>query len=265
MPKRKLEMLVVNQTGPVKRMKFRPWWLYFFIIVFLLMLAGLGAGGYFFFLQNKEVRALAIDTSQLQKANEALTTQVHDLKTMAQLAAHSDQASETPTSTATTTTTSTTTTSTTTTTERPKEEQRTSGAGEPITSDKVGVRIVRKTVTSSRISLVYDVINKNERGGPVTGYVTVVARGNRASKPWIEAAPPMRLSPLGRPLNFRRGEAFSVQRFRRFRASFQVADKKLVRLEFLLYSREGDLILVDMVPVKGPLPKAGARQGPGRN
>ena len=54
----------------------------------------------------------------------------------------------------------------------------------------------------------------------------------------------MRLSPLGRPINYRRGTPFSVQYHRPLKAMFPLGDKKLDQLEFLVYSREGNLILV---------------------
>ena len=124
---------------------------------------------------------------------------------------------------------------------------------EPTQSDQVDVRIVRSAVNRGTLTLVYDVVNQQD-DGTAEGYVTVVVRGSREDKPWIEANPPMRLSPLGRPLNYRRGTAYSVQRYRRLKASFTVADKTFERLEMLLYSRSGDLLLVktiDLTEKKG--------------
>lgn len=252
MSKRELELLLINRSGPVRRMKFRPWWIYLLVITMLVMGGALAAGGYLFFKQEKRVRALSDQTAQLRKSNSSLTTQLHDLKTMAVLAKASDspQKTTTPTTGAqeaptTTTEAAATTTQTTTTTER-RTQDDTQGA---IGKDLVGIRIVKKVVTSSRITVFFDVVNKSGSEEPVSGYVTTIARGNRAGKPWIESSPPMRLSPLGRPLNYRRGEAFSVQRYRRFRAHFTVADKTIQRLEFLLYSRTGDLLELEVLSV----------------
>lgn len=251
MPPRKLEVLLVNRSGPIKSMRLRPWLIRFLVILFFLMAAALAGGGYLLYQQHKNIISLSRAAAELRKQNGLLATQVHELKTMADLARQSAAAEQSASTTTITTTTTTTTeapkTSTTATTQKSSEASRTTAAGEPAVSDEVAVRIVRQTITKARIDVVFDVVNKDQDEKPVAGYVTTIARGQRAGKPWIEASPAMRLSPLGRPLNFRRGEAFSVQRYRRFRAKFQVADKKIKRLEFLLYSRTGDLILVKMI------------------
>jgi hypothetical protein len=134
---------------------------------------------------------------------------------------------------------------------------------EPTESDEVDVRVVRQNSNKRSLTLVYDVVNKQEEGA-AEGYVTVVVRGSRQGKPWIEASPPMRLSPLGRPLNYRRGTAYSVQRYRRLKATFPVADKRFERLEMLLYSRAGDLLLVkiiDLTEKKGEVDHLSPRYG----
>jgi hypothetical protein len=60
----------------------------------------------------------------------------------------------------------------------------------------------------------------------------------------------MRLSALGRPQNYRRGTPFSVQRYRKVKARVAaMADKKFERLEFVIYNRQGDLVMVQTDPV----------------
>ena len=115
---------------------------------------------------------------------------------------------------------------------------------EPKVSEHVKITNVNLKKRGGEINIVFDVTNQHDSSDPAMGYVTVVARAQRAGKPWIEAWPPMRLSPLGRPLNYRRGTPFSVQRYRRLKASFAQGDKQFERLEFLIYSRDGQLIMV---------------------
>jgi hypothetical protein len=115
----------------------------------------------------------------------------------------------------------------------------------------VGIANVKLSTQGRELVAVFDVTNELDPDDPAMGYVTVVARAQRKGKPWIEAWPPQRLTPLGRPLNYRRGTPFSVQRFRRLKAKFTKGDKDFQKLEFLVYSREGDLLLVydmDLTP-----------------
>ncbi len=249
-------------------MKIRPWLIRLLILLFFLMMAALAVVGYFLYQQHQRFSAISKLAVELRKQNDSLATQVHELKTMAELARRSSQVEQTttpPTTVTTTTVTTTTAAKPTTTVTTAAAAGRTTETGEPAVSDAVSIRIVRQTITNSRISVVFDVVNKNQSAKPVTGYVTTIARGQRAGKPWIEASPAMRLSPLGRPLNYRRGEAFSVQRYRRFRANFQVADKKFKRLEFLLYSRSGDLMLVKLVDLTKSRPSVTPRRAPRGN
>ena len=121
---------------------------------------------------------------------------------------------------------------------------------EPTTSDVVGIKDISIERKNGKLFLRYKVANAKAPEGKAVGYTTVIARGERAGKPWIEAYPPMRLSPLGRPLNYKRGVPFSVQYHRPIKASFALNDKDIKRLEFLVHSRDGDVLLLKTKDLK---------------
>jgi hypothetical protein len=123
-------------------------------------------------------------------------------------------------------------------------------AGEPTNSSRISIRNIEQKTEAGDLVVTFEMINERDFGDPAMGYITVVARGTRQGKPWIEAWPPMRLSALGRPQNYRRGTPFSVQRYRKVKARVAaMADKKFERLEFVIYNRQGDLVMVQTDPV----------------
>ena len=127
---------------------------------------------------------------------------------------------------------------------------------EPTSSDVVAIRDIRVRRRGGELLVYFNVTNKRPPSEKAVGYATLIMRGTRGGKPWIEAWPPMRLSPLGRPINYRRGTPFSVQYRRPLKATFVVADKKFERMEFVVYSRKGELILVHSLPLP---PEAGGQ------
>ncbi len=243
------DVVVVRRSGPVSAMKFRSWWLYFLFLVLLVMLAGLGAGSYLLYRQHQAIQAISGDTRLLMLRAERLESLAQEQETLAllaQQAADQKAALEKPTKPDKKA-------------KSPEPEKKAAAAAaseapptttepalpaEPKQSENVGIRVQQYNTQSSEIKITFDVTNQTEGPEPAMGYVTVVLRGSRDHKPWIEAWPPMRLTPLGRPLNYRRGTPFSVQRYRRLHASFAKGDKKVDRLEFLVYDRQGDLMLV---------------------
>jgi hypothetical protein len=235
------DVVLVRKSGPVQTMKFRSWWLYFLFLALLLMVAGLGAGAYLLYTQQQAMLEISEDTrllmlraerleslSQEQETRALLAQQAEDERRAAEAAA---KARISPREAAA---------------ERAKAEQAAKPVlpPEPKSSEHIKIANVNFMKRGGEVNIVFDVTNQRDPSDPAMGYVTVVARAQRAGKPWIEAWPPMRLSPLGRPLNYRRGTPFSVQRYRRLKASFAQGDKKFERVEFLIYSREGQLIMV---------------------
>jgi hypothetical protein len=121
---------------------------------------------------------------------------------------------------------------------------------EPTTSDRVAIRNLNYRRAGKRLIVRFRVANARKPNDPAIGYATVVLRGQRARKVWVEAWPPMRLTPLGRPENYRRGTPFSVQHYRRVTAKFRIDDKKFKRMEIVVYSRNGKLLLVHALDLK---------------
>jgi hypothetical protein len=237
------DVVLVRKSGPVQNVKFRSWWLYFLFLVLLVMVAGLGAGAYLLYGQQQVLVNLSEDTRLLMLRAERLESLVQEQETRDLLAQQAEQErreaeaaakakAKPPLKTAEEV--------------KPKEPEKAKPPlpPDPKVSEHVKISNVKVKKRGGDLSVVFDVANQHDPGDPAMGYVTVVARAQRADKPWIEAWPPMRLSPLGRPLNYRRGTPFSVQRYRRLRASFAKGDKKFERLEFLVYSRDGQLVLV---------------------
>lgn len=235
------DVVLVRKSGPVQTMKFRSWWLYFLFLALLLMVAGLGAGAYLLYNQQQVMSELSEDTRLLMLRAERLESLAQEQETRALLAQQAaDERREAervakarvaPKEAAA---------------ERAKAEEEAKPVlpPEPKTSEHVKIANVNFRKRGGEINIVFDVTNQRDPSDPAMGYVTVIARAQRAGKPWIEAWPPMRLSPLGRPLNYRRGTPFSVQRYRRLKASFAKGDKKFERVEFLVYSRDGQLLMV---------------------
>lgn len=121
---------------------------------------------------------------------------------------------------------------------------------EPTISEDVLIKDVKMKSGAAKLSINFKVANKKAPEGKAMGYTTVVLRGARDGKAWVEAWPPMKLTPLGRPVNYRRGMPFSVQYHRPLKAVFSKDDKDFERLEFLVYSREGKLELVHIIPLQ---------------
>jgi hypothetical protein len=120
----------------------------------------------------------------------------------------------------------------------------------PTTSDRVAIRKLRYWRNKNRFYVRFRMANARKANDPAIGYTTVVLRGQRAKKVWVEAWPPMRLTPLGRPVNHRKGTPFSVQYYRKVTARFSVDDKKFKHLEILVYSRKGKLLLIHNQDIK---------------
>lgn len=259
------DLVMVRRSGPVQSMKFKSWWIYFLFLVLILMLAGLGAGSYLLYRQQSALQVISEDTRLLMLRAERLEALVQEQETRALLAQQAEeerQAAHQPAR------------------QKPpagaeeeaeapadnpasEEEERSSLPPEPSESDRVGIANVKLSSGGRELVVVFDVTNQLEPDDPAMGYVTVVARAQRGAKPWIEAWPPQRLTPLGRPLNYRRGTPFSVQRFRRLKAKFAKGDKEFHKLEFLVYSREGDLLLVHQMDLNSQDEAAGPGAVPG--
>jgi len=265
----RMEILVVRKSGPVQSMRLGAWLIYLLVGLLLVMAVALGVGGYLFYRQHLVLGEMVRQLRQLGLRTERLEYLVQEQETQAVLkqqaaaqpqpqpkarpqaqpkpsAAPSPQPSPSAS-------------------QAPSEvsgaasapEPQPSPPPEPTSSDVVDIRNIRQRFVGGELVVTFDVANARPGQGVAEGYVSVILRGERQGKPWVEAWPPQRLTPLGRPENYRRGTPFAVQRYRRITARFALGDKKLEQLEFVVFSRQGELLLVHRVPVA----QRGARGG----
>ncbi len=232
----------------------RSGWIYLIAVLLMLLVGGMTAGGYVLLRQQSVVGEMAEETRLLVLRAERLEALVQEQETRDILAQQTAEDRLVPA-------------------EKPRKgapaavPPATAGpdaAGEPTASvgaepqvwDRLVIQNVEQRLEGGDLVVSFDLMNQRGDREPAMGYITVVARGQRQGKPWIEAWPPMRLTPLGRPQNYRRGTPFSVQRYRRVRARVAaVNDKQFEALEFVVSSRQGQLRIVQAQPVslaKGP-------------
>jgi hypothetical protein len=248
-----IDLVVVRKSGPVQSLSIKTWWVYLVLGGVLFMLPLVGVGAWVVYRQSGALNDMLDETRLLQLRAERLESLVQEQETRDILtqqsldekpgldrprskgasaaAASSDQAMA----------------------EEARREvsaldrkaAEAALAGEPTSSGRLSIRNIEQKAESGDLVVTFEMINERDFSDPAMGYITVVARGVRQGKPWVEAWPPMRLTALGRPQNYRRGTPFSVQRYRKVKARVAaLADKKLERLEFVVYNRQGDLVMV---------------------
>jgi hypothetical protein len=238
------EILVVRKSGPVQNMTIKKWWISFVLIVVLLIAAVLAVGSYMFYRQYVLVEKILDDNRLLGLRTERLEGLMLEQETREILLSQQTQSrgrSSSP----------------------PPELPPSSGedapdaVNEPSTSAVLSIRDMEQRIEQGNLYISFDIVNKQDNE-PAVGYIAVVVHGSREGNPnWVEAWPPMRLNASGRPEQYRRGTPFSLQYFRTIRAQIATADKTFTRIELLLYSRQGELILVQSYPVVAPAPPAG--------
>lgn len=257
MARQKVDVLLVRKDAPVQTMRLGPWLLYFFMLLMILILAALAGGGYLLYQQNLAMGEMVTDNRRLRLAAQNLETIVRDLQDRAfvarmpnegppppppppparaqtpplrpQAAPVKPAAAEAPAKESDSATTSPSA--------QALEPWPTSAAW-------VDVRNIKRKKTGRELLVYFDVTNKKDSKHPAVGYVTVLLRSQRQGSPWVEAWPPARLTPLGRPENPKKGATFSVQRRRNLRARFALVDKDVEAIEFLVYDNQGELALL---------------------
>ena len=232
------EILIVRKSGPVQSMTIRKWWIPFILIVVLLIGVVMGTGAFMFYRQHQVVSKIAEDTNLLMLRTERLEGLVQEQETKEILVSqqHTPSTPVTPSTPAAPT----------------GEVTAAPPADEPHESSILSIRNVEQVQESGNMIFSFDVVNNQGSSDPAVGYIAVIAYGVRQDQPWVEAWPPMRLNAQGRPDQYRRGTPFSVQYFRTVRARMPIADKQFERVEIVIYSRQGDLLLVSSYPVTKP-------------
>lgn len=261
MARQKIDVLLVRKDAPVQTMRLGPWLLYIFIVLMTLTLAALGGGGYLLYQQNQALSEIVKDNKRLRLSAQNLETIVRGLQDRAFLANISGDGPPPPPK------------------QKPvqpppapapvvkapqaapeqtadndakaKENGEASTPQEaqavepwPTSADWVDVRKVKLTKSGRDLLVYFDIANKRDYKHPAQGYATVLLRSERKGAPWVEAWPPTRLTPLGRPEDPKKGAHFAVQRFKRFRARFVLVDKDVEAVEFLIFNEQGELSLL---------------------
>ncbi|WP_043814171.1 hypothetical protein [Desulfarculus baarsii] len=234
--KQGLDIVLVRKSGPVRNLRFGSWFIGLIGLILLLLIAGLVAGGFLFYKQSRllvdygeQINLLMLRAerleylSQEQETRELLAEEALKAKAEAQ-AQKASAAEPTPTPSP----------------QPPQEE-------DPTESEVIALSNISRQIEGGEMVVNYAITNKLDDGDRAEGYIMVVAHGQRRGKPWLESRPPMRLSALGRPINYRRATPFAIQRYRQLTARFSTADSKFDRLEFFIYSRRGQLLLTQTV------------------
>jgi hypothetical protein len=250
--KRGFDVLLVRKSGPVRSLSMSGGWLYLLVLVLLFMVGGLGGSSYLLHRQQLQLAEIADDTRLLmlraerleslvqeQETRDILTQQAAEERAAPVLAKGKVKAAPPPT----------------------LEDSgrdgdsgdapgQASSADEPQSSDRLTIKNIEQRLEGGELVVSFDLINEREPRDPAMGYIALVVRGQRQGKAWFEAWPPMRLNSNGRPQNYHRGTPFSVQRYRRVLARVaSLEDKKFDSLEFVVYSRQGSLVMVKALPV----------------
>ena len=252
MSKRGFDVLLVRKSGPVRSLSMSSGWLYLVVLVLLVMVAGVGGSSYLLYRQQLQLAELSDDSRLLMLRAERLESLVQEQETrdiLSQQAAD-DRAAALPAGKGKTKAPAPPSLSQ----DEPDKEADTgespAPSEEPQTSDRLSIKNIEQRLEGGELVVSFDLNNEREPRNPAMGYMTLVVKGQRQGKPWFEAWPPMRLNANGRPQNYHRGTPFSVQRYRRVLARVAtVEDKKLDSLEFVIYSRQGNLLLVKSLPV----------------
>ena len=263
MSKRGFDVVMVRRSGPVSSFSLRGGFFYLLAVLLLVLTAGLGLCGGVVYQQQDLVMAMVDEVRMLSLRAERMEALLQEQETREILA---QQAAE----------------------EKPSPPEKGRGRGtaqpaaqpaaetasispeslaeakehgeqpEPTSTDYIALRNIEQKLEGGDLVVNFDMVNEREGKDPVSGYITLVARGQRNGKPWLEAWPPMRLTNQGRPQSFRRGTPFSVQRYRHVRARVAaINDKYFDQLEFVVYSRQGELVMVHHQPVNLGRPGGG--------
>lgn len=275
MARRSTDILLVRKDAPVKRMRLGPWLFYFVLLLICLTVAGLAGGGYLLYQQNQDLQELVKDNKRMRLVSQNLEGMLRDLQDRLDLAARPQPepgpgvkpppppppapapaaAPPPPPPPAPA--------------EAPKpappakpepnvpEKSGVSSSAQaqalepwPTSSDWVDIQKISTKKSGRELLVYFNVTNPQENSRkPIEGYVAVILRGERKGASWLEAWPPTHLTPLGRPENYKRTANFEVKRYRRLRARFALVDKKVETLEFLVYDKEGELVLLKRHPM----------------
>lgn len=243
----------------MRAMRLGPWLIYLALLLLALTVSALAVGGYFLYRQNQALDNIVKDNRRLRLAAQNLETIVRGLQDRAFLSGmppdappppHPEPPPPRPLATPQPEKAASPSAS------EGVEEEKTKENGAstpheaeavepwPTSADWMEVRKVSLKKSGRDLLVYFDIANKLAGKQAAEGYATVLLRSDRRGDPWVEAWPPARLTPLGRPENPKKGARFSVQKEKRFRARFVLVDKKVEAVEFLIFNEQGELALL---------------------
>ena len=266
-----MEVVLVQKSGPVRSLNFKIWWVYFLVGLIVFLLAGIGVCLFLLYEQAAVSEELRDDNQTLIMRIERLEGLAHNEEARKMLSmgdaeqdsalpqknglSSKDPAAEEIQAAGLADSTSMAAAGGENKTQEINLASKEPEAGqilqaEPTESKWVALRNITTSTKRTKLTIQYEVLNLREPNDPAMGYTTVVMRGKQAGKAWVESYPRMKLTILGRPVNYRRGVPFSLKRYRRVEAKFQLEGKDFNRLEILVHSKEGKLVLVHFQNMK---------------
>lgn len=241
---------MVRKSGPVQTARLGSWLIGLFVILLVVIMLALAGGGYLFLQQSKLMADFSEQVNLLMLRAERLEYLVQEQETREVIAqeeaeeqgATKPELDKKPPMVASLETGETSV--------QPEPTPTTAVAENPRVSEQVSINRIEQRYEDQELLVNYDVTNEQSEGNRAEGYVSLILHSTKDGKARREASPPMRLDANGRPVSYRRGMPFAVHRFRRIAARFDVEGKVPKSLEFIVYSRRGQLLLVYEQPVK---------------
>ena len=270
-----MEIVLVQKAGPLRSLNFNTGWLYLVGVLICLLLAGLVVCGLLLYHQYEKNQQHEAESQALKMHILRLEDQVQESEkrllqsgadSLRQASAAPKAEAEKPEEPAGTSQKGQTKSNTSPENQTSNADVKSSQTGdskadaaksetdppqdsqillaEPRKSEIISLRNIKRKKARNSMNIRFEVANSQGSDNPLVGYASVIARGHKSGKIWVESFPRMELTLLGRPVNYRRGIPFSIKRYRRIDAKFPTKGKKFDRLEIVVYSKEGKLLLV---------------------
>lgn len=235
---------MVRKSGPVQTARFGSWLIGLLAMLLIIIMLALVGAGYLFLQQSKVLAEFGEHMNLLMLRAERLEYLVQEQETRELIALEQSQAKVEAENAAKPKTPVMASLETGETPLIPVETPTSAPEDNPKNSKIVSINGIDQRIVGSELLVNYDVTNEQGEGNRAEGYVSLILHCTKDGKSRLEASPPMRLDAKGRPVSYRRGMPFAVHRFRRIAARFDVEGKIPQRLEFVVYSRRGQLLLV---------------------
>lgn len=258
-PSSRLTIIVIRKFGRISSYEFSKYWITFFVLFFVFLIAAVGWLAY----QNRDLtaerqRLLAqliltpMDVVSTQPpapttVEEPVVTTEIPPTTMIVAAAVEEKERVAPSSekrrvvmTETTTTTRPTTTTTTTAPTNTTSTTQPVRAADSRYDIKIDEFSIVRLGSPNGLKLRYKIVNLG--AVKATGYTFIVAKDESQSPPVYAPYPREAILSMDRPVNYKQGIQYSIQRFKTIRGRIY-SNASLSEVEILVYDSQGDLLL----------------------